>query len=40
MLGNNVKSLKVVGKDDKNESCYSAQGKTALIRQNRRRAGN
>jgi hypothetical protein len=28
MLGNNVKSMEVVGKDDKNE------GKNALIRQN------
>ena len=30
MLGNNVKSMEVMGKDYKNQSCYSAQGKTAL----------
>jgi len=34
MLGNNVKSIEVMGKDYKNESCYSAQGKTTLTRRN------
>jgi len=36
MLGNNVKSMEVMGKDYKNDSCYSVQGKTktALTRQN------
>lgn len=34
MLGNNGKSMEVMGKDYKNDSCYIAQGKTALTRQN------
>lgn len=34
MLGNNVKSMEVMGKDYRNESYYGGLGKTALTRQN------